>query len=70
MRRELVCTEPATPPRLEVRTREVPRPKSGQVLVRVQATAVNPIDVKRAVRLRPAPARFERRSDFSTRARQ
>ena len=48
MRRELVCTEPATPPRLEVRTREAPRPKAGQVLVRVKATAVNPIDAKRA----------------------
>ena len=29
MRRELVCTEPAAPPRLEVRTREVPRPAAG-----------------------------------------
>jgi NADPH:quinone reductase-like Zn-dependent oxidoreductase len=48
MRRELVCVEPATPPRLEVRTREVPRPAAGQVLVRVEATSVNPIDVKRA----------------------
>jgi NADPH:quinone reductase-like Zn-dependent oxidoreductase len=48
MRRELVCTEPATPPRLEVRTREVPRPQAGQVLVRALATAVNPIDAKRA----------------------
>jgi NADPH:quinone reductase-like Zn-dependent oxidoreductase len=48
MRHELVCTEPATPPRLEVRTRDMPRPRAGQVLVRVQATSVNPIDVKRA----------------------
>lgn len=48
MRRELVCTEPATPPRLEVRTREAPAPKAGQALVRVQATAVNPIDARRA----------------------
>jgi NADPH:quinone reductase-like Zn-dependent oxidoreductase len=48
MRRELVCTEPATPPRLEVGTRAVPRPKAGQVLVRMEATSVNPIDVKRA----------------------
>ena len=48
MRRELVCTEPAMPPRLEVRTREAPRPKAGQVLVRAQATAVNPIDARRA----------------------
>ena len=48
MRDELVCTEPATPPRLEVRTRDMPRPRAGQVLVRVQASCVNPIDVKRA----------------------
>ena len=48
MRRELVCTEPATPPQLELRTRDVPRPKAGQVLVRVQAASVNPIDLKRA----------------------
>jgi D-arabinose 1-dehydrogenase-like Zn-dependent alcohol dehydrogenase len=48
MRRELACTEPATPPRLEVRTREAPNPKAGQALVRVRATAVNPIDARRA----------------------
>ena len=48
MRRELVCTEPSTPPRLAVRTREVPRVAAEQVLVRVDATSVNPIDVKRA----------------------
>ena len=48
MQRELFCLEPATPARLEVRTNPVPRPGSGQVLVRVEATSVNPIDVKRA----------------------
>ena len=48
MRRELVCTEPATPPRLAVRSVELPHPGTGEVLVRVQATSVNPIDVKRA----------------------
>ena len=48
MRRELLCTEPAMPPRLEVRAREVPRPKAAQVLVRAQATVVNPIDARRA----------------------
>lgn len=48
MRRELVCTEPAKPPRLAVRSVEMPRPGKGEVLVRVQATSVNPIDVKRA----------------------
>jgi NADPH:quinone reductase-like Zn-dependent oxidoreductase len=48
MRRELVCVEPAAPPRLKVRTSAVPRPRTGQVLVRVEATSVNPIDAKRA----------------------
>ena len=48
MRRELVCTAPTAPPCLEVRSREQPRPKAGQLLVRVKATSVNPIDVKRA----------------------
>lgn len=48
MLRELICIEPATPPRLSFRTRELPRPGAGQVLVRVQATSVNPIDAKRA----------------------
>ena len=48
MRRELVCTETATPPRLAVRSVDLPRPGTGEVLVRVQATSMNPIDVKRA----------------------
>jgi len=48
MLRELICVEPATPPRLSIRTREVPRPAAGQVLVRVEATSINPIDAKRA----------------------
>jgi NADPH:quinone reductase-like Zn-dependent oxidoreductase len=48
LRREVVCIEPATVPRLEVRTRELPSPKAGEVLVRVEATSINPIDVKRA----------------------
>jgi len=48
MLRELICIEPATPPRLSLHTRELPRPGAGQVLVRVQATSVNPIDAKRA----------------------
>jgi D-arabinose 1-dehydrogenase-like Zn-dependent alcohol dehydrogenase len=48
MRRELVCMEPATPPRLVVRTRNAPTPMTGQALVRVRATAVNPIDARRA----------------------
>lgn len=48
MRRELISTEAATPPRLAVRSAEMPRPGAGEVLVRVQASSVNPIDVKRA----------------------
>lgn len=48
MRRELICLEPSSPPRLEVRESTVPRPGRGQVLVRVEATSINPIDAKRA----------------------
>jgi NADPH:quinone reductase-like Zn-dependent oxidoreductase len=48
MRLDLVCTEAATPARLDLRSVPLPRPGSGEVLVRVQATSVNPIDVKRA----------------------
>jgi reticulon-4-interacting protein 1, mitochondrial len=48
MRHELVCIEPATPPRLALRSAAVPPAGRAQVLVRVQATSVNPIDVKRA----------------------
>jgi reticulon-4-interacting protein 1, mitochondrial len=46
--RALICVEPATPPRLELRARPLPRPEAGQVRVRVAATSVNPIDAKRA----------------------
>ncbi len=48
MLRELICVEPAAPPRLSIRPRASPRPVNGQVLVRVEAASVNPIDVKRA----------------------
>lgn len=48
MRRELVCTEAASPPHLLVRTVQRPRPGATEVLVRVEATSVNPIDAKRA----------------------
>jgi NADPH:quinone reductase-like Zn-dependent oxidoreductase len=47
-RRELTCTAWAERPQLSVRTCDVPRPGPGQGLVRVEATSVNPIDVKRA----------------------
>jgi NADPH:quinone reductase-like Zn-dependent oxidoreductase len=48
MRRELASAEAAWPPRLAVRSVELPQPGTGEVLVCVQATSVNPIDVKRA----------------------
>lgn len=48
MHRELVCLEPASPPRLKVRSTESPAPKRGEVLVRVEATSINPIDLRRA----------------------
>jgi NADPH:quinone reductase-like Zn-dependent oxidoreductase len=48
MRHELICTQAATPPRLTLRKAAMPQPGRGQVLVRVQATSVNPIDAKRA----------------------
>jgi NADPH:quinone reductase-like Zn-dependent oxidoreductase len=51
MRHELTClapTSPTSPPRLQVRDGAMPVPGRGQVLVRVEATAVNPIDAKRA----------------------
>lgn len=48
MRRELISIDPASPARLTVRNVEKPKPGHGKVLVRVEATSVNPIDVKRA----------------------
>lgn len=48
MRHELVCLAPATPPLLQVRSVETPQPNEDEVLVRVAATCVNPIDAKRA----------------------
>ncbi|HEY9107046.1 MAG TPA: alcohol dehydrogenase catalytic domain-containing protein [Roseateles sp.] len=48
MRRELVCRRPSNPPELELRQSAVPVPGRGDVLVRVEATSINPIDVKRA----------------------
>ena len=48
MRRELICLEPASPPRLQVRNGELPLPGRDQVLVRVEASSVNPIDARRA----------------------
>lgn len=45
---ELVCMKPGTPPQFAVRARNVREPERGMVLVRVEATSVNPIDAKRA----------------------
>ena len=44
----LLCQSPAEPPVLSVEAMAVPRPGKGEVVVRVEAAAVNPIDVKRA----------------------
>lgn len=43
---KLLCLEPGEPPRLEARRAPVPVPAAGEVVVRVEATSVNPIDVK------------------------
>jgi NADPH:quinone reductase-like Zn-dependent oxidoreductase len=48
MRTELTCTAWSEPLGLAVRHTDLPAPGQGQVLVRVEATSVNPIDVKRA----------------------
>ncbi|PKO31292.1 MAG: zinc-binding alcohol dehydrogenase [Betaproteobacteria bacterium HGW-Betaproteobacteria-7] len=44
----LLCLSPAEPPALSVEAAAVPRPGKGEVVVRVEAASVNPIDVKRA----------------------
>jgi NADPH:quinone reductase-like Zn-dependent oxidoreductase len=44
----LVCLRPAEPPVFSVETMAVPRPGKGEVVLRVEASSVNPIDVKRA----------------------
>ena len=45
---QLWCLRPADPIELEVRSAPEPTPRRGEVLVRVHATTVNPIDVRRA----------------------
>ena len=45
---QLVCESPSRPPRLALRTAKMPHPTRRRVVVRVEATSVNPIDVKRA----------------------
>jgi NADPH:quinone reductase-like Zn-dependent oxidoreductase len=44
----LLCQAPAELPIFSVEAMAVPRPGKGEVVVRVEAAAVNPIDVKRA----------------------
>lgn len=44
----LVCLSPAEPPVFSLQAMAVPCPGKGEVVVRVDAAAVNPIDVKRA----------------------
>lgn len=46
--KQLVCESPSRPPRLSLRTAKMPHPTRRRVVVRVDATSVNPIDVKRA----------------------
>lgn len=46
--RKLVCVAPSSPPQCQVIDFKVPLPSHGEVLVKVEATSVNPIDVKRA----------------------
>lgn len=48
MRRELVCLHPATPFAYEVRYTAPPKLRHDDVLIRVAAASVNPIDVKRS----------------------
>jgi len=45
---KLLCLGPADPIQLETRMTAMPRPGKGELLVRVAATSINPIDVKRA----------------------
>lgn len=48
MRRELACLRPSSPPALQLRHAPMPRPGRGELLVRVEACSVNPIDARRA----------------------
>lgn len=44
----LLCLYPAAPPVFSIESMAIPRPGKGELLLRVEATAVNPIDAKRA----------------------
>ena len=45
---QLLCLAPGDPAQFAIRSCEVPAPGNGQVLVRVEASSVNPIDAKRS----------------------
>lgn len=45
---KLVCLAPAQPISLAIEPMSVPLPRDGELVVRVEASSVNPIDVKRA----------------------
>lgn len=45
---EWLCLAPGDPAQFALRSRELPAPGAGQVLLRVEASSVNPIDVKRS----------------------
>lgn len=45
---QLLCVAPGKPAQFEMRPFDVPAPGRGQVLVRVEASSVNPIDAKRS----------------------
>lgn len=45
---QLLCLAPGHPAEFEIRSGNLPPPGRGQVLVRVEATSVNPIDAKRS----------------------
>jgi len=45
---QLLCLAPGKPAQFAIRSRTLPLPGRGQVLVRVEASSVNPIDVKRS----------------------
>lgn len=45
---QLLCLAPGSPAKFAIRSCELPDPRRGQVLVRLEASSVNPIDAKRA----------------------
>jgi hypothetical protein len=62
---DLVCIHPGPDAELILRNGSIERLKGSQVLVRVLATSVNPIDVKRCPRLRSNLISITRRHIFA-----